>query len=115
MSSEATFLQIVLARASMADSTEASSSEINAYPEKVLADEPVRVPDSTAEVVDEQLMEQLRAGSRDGLARLFPKHTRAVRNVAYRILRAESAADALVQDVFLFLFQKATVFDAKKG
>ena len=64
---------------------------------------------------DEQLMEQVRAGSKDALALLFRRHTRAVRNVAHRILRDESEADDLVQEVFLFLFQKASLFDASKG
>ena len=60
-------------------------------------------------------MEQIREGSRGALALLFRKHTRAVRNVAYRILRDEGEADDLVQEVFLFLFQKAALFDASKG
>lgn len=68
-----------------------------------------------SEVTDEQLMEQVRTGSKDALAVLFRKYARSVRNVAYRILRDESEADDLVQEVFLFVFRKAGLFDAKRG
>lgn len=115
MSSEAAYFPDALANAPEAGLADGTAPKINAYPEKALVDEPARVPDGTAEVADEQLMEQVRAGSRDALALLFRRHTRAVRNVAYRILRDESEADDLVQEVFLFLFQKAALFDANKG
>ena len=38
-----------------------------------------------------------------------------MRNVACRILRNEADADDLVQEVFLFLFQKARLFDPEKS
>lgn len=54
-------------------------------------------------------------GSKDGLALLFRRHRRTVLNVARRILRDDSEAEDLCQEVFLFLFQKAKAFDARKG
>ncbi len=115
MSSEAAYFPDALANAPEADSAEGSAPEIATYPERALADDPARLADGTSEAADEQLMEQVRQGSRDALALLFRRHTRAVRNVAYRILRDESEADDLAQEVFLFLFQKAALFDASKG
>ena len=56
-------------------------------------------------------MEQVSEGSKDALAQIFRKHAPTVRNVAFRILRDESEADDLVQEVFLYLFQKANLFD----
>src|ERR1035437_2727319 len=91
------------------------ASEIPAYCKSEASDIPAGIVAQTVEAADEQLMEQVREGSRDALALLFRKHNRAVRNVAYRILRDEGEADDLVQEVFLFLFQKAALFDASKG
>jgi RNA polymerase sigma-70 factor (ECF subfamily) len=115
MTSEATYFPDALSSAPEADSADDLAPEIAAGPEKTFADEPARVANRTSEVADEQLMEQVRQGSREALALLFRRHTRAVRNVAYRILRDESESDDLVQEVFLFLFQKAALFDASKG
>jgi RNA polymerase sigma-70 factor (ECF subfamily) len=67
------------------------------------------------EVSDEHLLAQVRDGAKDALTLLFRRHARAVRNVAYRILRNEAEADDLVQEVFLFLFRKAALFDSDKG
>jgi RNA polymerase sigma-70 factor (ECF subfamily) len=67
------------------------------------------------EISDELLLEQIQQGDKEALGILFRRHARAVRNVAYRILRNDAEADDLVQDFFLFLFRKAALFDAAKG
>ena len=64
---------------------------------------------------DETLLEQVRAGAKEALALLFRRHARAVRNVAYRILRNDSEADDLVQEVFLHIFRKAGRYDSVPG
>jgi RNA polymerase sigma-70 factor, ECF subfamily len=64
---------------------------------------------------DEVLLERLCGGQKEALAVLFRRHARAVRNVAFRILRNEAEADDLLQDVFIFIFQKAEQFDAGQG
>ncbi|HEY6849558.1 MAG TPA: RNA polymerase sigma factor [Terracidiphilus sp.] len=79
------------------------------------SEQPIGAAISNPELSDDLLIQKVCEGSKDALAVLFRKHTRAVRNVAYRILRDESEADDLVQEVFLFLFQKAALFDASKG
>jgi RNA polymerase sigma-70 factor, ECF subfamily len=68
-----------------------------------------------SEISDESLLEQVRDGAKDALAFLFRRYARSVRNVAYRILRNEAEADDLVQEVFLFIFRKAALFDAAGG
>jgi RNA polymerase sigma-70 factor, ECF subfamily len=81
-------------------------------------DVPVRHTGSVieiSEISDELLLEQVRDGAKDALAFLFRRHARSVRNVAYRILRNEAEADDLVQEVFLFIFRKAALFDAAGG
>ena len=68
-----------------------------------------------ASVPDETLLDCLRAGDREALGVLFRRFARLVRTVACRILRDESEADDLLQDVFLFIFRKAALFDASQG
>jgi RNA polymerase sigma-70 factor (ECF subfamily) len=69
----------------------------------------------TSEISDRLLLEQVQQGDKEALGFLFRRHARAVRNVAQRILRNEAEADDLVQEVFLFIFRKATLFDAIQG
>jgi RNA polymerase sigma-70 factor (ECF subfamily) len=64
---------------------------------------------------DESLLERLRDSDREALAVLFRRYARAVRSIALRILRSESEADDLVQDVFLFFFQKPLTFNRSRG
>jgi RNA polymerase sigma-70 factor (ECF subfamily) len=72
---------------------------------------PIRVP----EISDEVLLEQVALGEKEALAQLFRRHARTVRNVAFRILRNEEEAADLVQDVFLYLFRKAGLFNRSRG
>ena len=67
------------------------------------------------ETSDEWLLKRIRDGERDSLGELFRRHARIIRNVAYRILRSEAEADDLVQEVFLFVFRKANLFDPARG
>jgi RNA polymerase sigma-70 factor (ECF subfamily) len=68
-----------------------------------------------ADLSDEVLLEQVSHGEKEALAQLFRRHARTVRNVAYRILRNEAEADDLTQDVFLYLFRKAGLFNRSRG
>jgi RNA polymerase sigma-70 factor (ECF subfamily) len=46
---------------------------------------------------------------------LFNRYYRLVWTIGIRILRDKTEADDLVQDVFLYVFQKSRLFDAAKG
>jgi RNA polymerase sigma-70 factor (ECF subfamily) len=70
---------------------------------------------ASPEISDEHLLKRVKNGEREALALLFRRHARAVRNVAYRILRDEAEADDLVQEVFLFIFRKAALFESAHG
>jgi RNA polymerase sigma-70 factor (ECF subfamily) len=81
---------------------------------------PVREPDNNdrsqiAGFTDEILLEELRTCNKEALAILFHRYARLVRAVAYRILRDASEADDLVQEVFLFVYRKGSMFDARRG
>ena len=68
-----------------------------------------------SETSDEALMARICDGSREALALLFRRYARLVRTVARRILRDDSEADDLLQDIFLFVHRKASVFDSSRG
>jgi RNA polymerase sigma-70 factor (ECF subfamily) len=51
----------------------------------------------------------------EALVPLFRRHAHIVRSVACRILRNDAEADDLVQEVFLFVFRKAALFDASQA
>lgn len=70
---------------------------------------------ASVEISDEVLMARIGDGDREGLACLFHRYSRLVRAVGYKILRDDSEADDLLQEVFLFIHQKSTVFDSSKS
>jgi len=64
---------------------------------------------------DEGLLKGIANGSKEELGKLFLRHGRAVLHVAWRILRDEAEAADVRQDVFLYIFEKAKLFDPRKG
>lgn len=68
-----------------------------------------------SEVSDEALMGRICDGSREALGILFRRYARLVRAVAMRILRDDSEADDLLQDVFLFIHRNCTIFDSSRS
>jgi RNA polymerase sigma-70 factor, ECF subfamily len=78
---------------------------------------PVRLaaPATEPEIPDETLMSRTCEGSREALAILFRRYARLVRTVALRILRDDSEADDLLQDVFLFVQRNCSMFDSSKA
>jgi len=64
---------------------------------------------------DEELLEYISTGSKDALGTLFLRHGRAVLNVARRILRDSAESEDLRQEVFLYVFEKAKLFNSSKG
>jgi RNA polymerase sigma-70 factor (ECF subfamily) len=90
-----------------------SASEAERVP--VYTETPHALKQSLDVLSDEELLLAVATGSKDGLSVLFRRHGRAVLNVAWRILRDESEADDLRQEVFLYLFERAKLFDPKKS
>jgi RNA polymerase sigma-70 factor (ECF subfamily) len=64
---------------------------------------------------DEILLAEISVGEREALALLFRRYAHLVRNVGQRILRDRSEADDLVQEVFLYIHRKSSLFDSSKG
>jgi RNA polymerase sigma-70 factor (ECF subfamily) len=64
---------------------------------------------------DESLMAALKAKDREALAELFRRYSRLVFSVGLRILRDVGEAEEIVQEVFIFLYERAELFDENKG
>jgi len=64
---------------------------------------------------DEDLLVALRGSGREALAELFHRYSRLVFSIGFRVLREAGEAEEIVQEVFLFLNQRAELFDPKKG
>jgi len=61
------------------------------------------------------LISQIGCGDREALSQLFRKYARSIRGVGHRILKNDTEADDLVQEVFLYIQRKASLFDATKS
>jgi RNA polymerase sigma-70 factor (ECF subfamily) len=75
----------------------------------------VAIPSSILESSDEDLLLRVGNGCREAFSILFQRHARAVYNVSRRILKDDPEAEDLLQELFLFIFQKAQTFDAAKS
>ena len=64
---------------------------------------------------DELLIAEIGRGDQEALAVLFRRYARLVWTVAERIVRNKAEADDLLQDVFLLIRRRASVFDTSKG
>jgi RNA polymerase sigma-70 factor (ECF subfamily) len=72
-------------------------------------------PEELLDQSDENLCSRVRDGDKEALSLLFRRYARSVRAVGQKILRDESEADDLVQEVFLYIHRRSEVFDARKG
>jgi len=70
---------------------------------------------SAEEPPDEALIARICADDSDALGLLFSRYARLVWTIAHRILRNREEADDLLQDLFLLVRRRASVFDLSKG
>ena len=66
-------------------------------------------------LTDEALMARIREDDKEALALLFRRYVGLVRSVGRRIIRNDAEAEDLVQEVFLYLYRKRTVYDSSRG
>jgi len=66
-------------------------------------------------VSDEEVLGRLRGGDSTALNLLFERYGRIALGIALRILRDSGEAEDIVQDSFLYIYQKAALFDPLKG
>jgi RNA polymerase sigma-70 factor (ECF subfamily) len=95
------------------------NSSITALPlkSKVLANSASsqRISAAEPEFSDGALLIKVCDGDRDCLSLLFRRYAHLVRNVGERILRDKTEAEDLVQEVFLYIHRKSSIFDSSKG
>lgn len=78
-------------------------------------DGPTSVSELSPEISDEILLARIGHSDKESLACLFHRYARLVRTIGQRILKDNSEADDLVQELFLFIHQKSKVFDSSKS
>src|SRR5882724_5142536 len=75
----------------------------------------VAIPLSERVEPDEGLMVRIQGGDKGALSLLFRRYARPVRSVGQRILRDAAEADDLVQEVFLYIYRRSSLFDGSMG
>ncbi len=84
-------------------------------PQAVAAPESAGLSAGPRSASDESLLAALKNKDRESLAELFRRYSRLVFSIGLRILRDAGEAEEIVQEVFLFLYQRAEIFDEQKG
>jgi RNA polymerase sigma-70 factor (ECF subfamily) len=64
---------------------------------------------------DEEVMARLQSNDSSALEILFDRYARMVFNVARGVVRDTGEAEDLVQEAFLYVYRRATLFDSSKG
>jgi RNA polymerase sigma-70 factor, ECF subfamily len=64
---------------------------------------------------DEHLLGEVNRGDSEALYRIFRRYAHVVYSVGKRIIRHAGEADDLVQEVFLYIHRKSSLFDSSKG
>ena len=72
-------------------------------------------PAASSKLTDEALMARIREDDKEALAILFRRYVGLVRSVGRRIMRNDAEAEDLVQEVFLYLYRKRTVYDSSRS
>jgi len=67
------------------------------------------------EPLDQDLVRAIAGGDQASLGRLYDRYSGLVYSVALRVLRDTAAAEEILQDIFMQLWQKASQFDAERG
>jgi len=85
------------------------------FSKKRETNDPSRVYPPAQGPSDESLLSELCRGNGEALAALFERYARVTRSVAVRILRDQAEAEDLVQDLFIFIQRKCSIFDSSKS
>jgi len=64
---------------------------------------------------DMRLVARLRAGDQQAMSELYDRYARVVYAVALRVLQEATAAEDVLQDIFLQLWRNPDAFDASRG
>lgn len=70
---------------------------------------------SDSAVEDRAALDRMVRGDQDGLAAIYDRHGRLVYSLAFRIVRDQSDAEDIVQEVFSQAWRQASRYDASRG
>jgi RNA polymerase sigma-70 factor (ECF subfamily) len=68
-----------------------------------------------AEIADEILLRRVAKGDAEALGQLIDRYSRLVMRIAVRILHDYAEAEEIMQEVFLYIYRKAGLFDSSRG
>jgi RNA polymerase sigma-70 factor (ECF subfamily) len=85
------------------------------WSKEALASVSVSNSEEIQSISDEHLLAALKSKDPVAFEEVFRRHSRLLFRIALRILRDVGEAEEIVQEVFLFLYQRADLFDEKKG
>jgi RNA polymerase sigma-70 factor (ECF subfamily) len=83
--------------------------------EKAASDSSVSLGERMSTSSDAVLMEALKERDHRALAELFRCYSRLVFSIGFRVLQDAGEAEEIVQDVFLYVYERAGQFDPVKG
>ena len=87
-------------------------------PESILFDRAIPLPATPPQdgvLTDRQLMDQLRQRHPDALSRMYDQYSTMVYSIALRVLRDSAAAEDVMQEVFLKVWQQPETFADHRG
>lgn len=89
---------------------------LSVNPAEKLQDQlPKSYPSQPHQLTDDSVMRGIQSGDRQSLGVLFDRYSRLILSIGSRILRDTSEAQELVQDVFLYVFNKGQSFDPSRS
>jgi len=71
--------------------------------------------DSVAELSDSALLARIASDDREALGLLFHRYANLARSIGRRVLRDEAEAEDLVQDLFMLIQRRCSIFDSSKS
>ena len=72
-------------------------------------------PAAVSDPSDEELMVRLQGHDTSALNTLFSRYSRVVFGIAFRVLHDVGESEEVVQESFLYLYQKVKLFDPSRG
>jgi RNA polymerase sigma-70 factor (ECF subfamily) len=75
----------------------------------------LRIDRERSNDLDLVLLAEIARKNEDALIRLYDKYRRSVYSMLLRIVKIDSEAEELLQDVFMQVWEKAELFDAERG
>ena len=73
------------------------------------------LPEDRERSADVRRIKEMAAGDASGLSAIYDRHSTAVYSLALRIVREESEAEDVVQEVFAQAWRQADRYDARRG